>query len=51
MEGELLAARLPLAEGGHGEGVPAGDEGRQPDHPRLVTHNETAGEQQKRYKR
>ena len=45
MEGELLAPRLPLTEGGHGERVPAGDGGRQPDHPRLVTHDKTASEQ------
>ena len=42
MQRELLTPGLPLVECGHGEGLLAGDEGGEPDHPRLVAHDEAA---------
>ena len=41
MERELITPGLPLTEGGHGECVLSGDEGGQPHHARLVTHDHT----------
>ena len=43
MQRELLTPGLSLTEGGHREGVQASYEGGQPDHTRLVAHDEAAG--------